>query len=437
MKLLYVVHQFFPECYSGTEQYCLAAAREGRRRGDEVVVLSLDPDFNRPRVPLLVHDKPYDDFRVLRLRHWWAIQPNETRRDYENPLVAARFAQILRELAPDAVHFFHLRRLGADLIEAARDVGVRSVVHLMDYWYVCPRFTLLRRDGTLCEGPPDGGLGCVPCYSPELEHLVATPETRQLAASFAQSKMRRTLQGHPPGRLVALLQRKDTLMRQLARADAVIAPSRFLAAMFERNGFPRDRIRVVPYGLEPGRVTRADVARPRSPLRVGFCGVLSPWKGPHLAVEAARQVPGPLTLTLHGRTDENEFADYIRGVMAKAQDDPRITFAGEYGADRLSAVLAELDLLVVPSTWYENTPFVILEALEAGLPVAAADLGGMAEIIDEGRNGFLFKSDDPSSLAAILRRCLEEPNLLTGLKPEPPGSIATNYDRFREAYSTP
>ena len=433
MKLLYVVHQFFPECFSGTEQYCLAAAREARRQGDEVTVLSLTPDFGHEREPLHVYEQPYEGLRVIRLRPWGGFHPNDVRRDYENPIIAARFRRLLRQLAPQAVHFFHLRHLGADLIDEARDAGARTVVHLMDYWYLCPRFTLLRADGTLCQGPPDGGIGCIPCHYPQLAPWTE-PVVREVALAAAQVVQTRSIYNSGAARVTALLQRKEVMLRRLARADVVIAPSRFLAGLFEANGFPAQRITVVPYGLEPGRVVRAAVRRPRSPLRLGFCGVFSPWKAPHLAVDAVRAVPGALRLSVHGRYEEPMFAAYIAAMRDRAAGDPRISFPGPYDQSGLSQVMADLDLLIVPSTWYENTPFVILEALEAGVPVLAANLGGMAELVDEGRNGFTFAAGSAEALAAVLRRCLADPQLLARLEPRPAGTIADNYARFRAAY---
>jgi glycosyltransferase involved in cell wall biosynthesis len=434
MKLLYVIHQFFPECYSGTEQYCLAAAREARRRGDEVVVLSLVPDFGCEKPPLYLYDQPYDGLRVRRLRHWAHLQPSEHLRDYENPLVAALFRRVLAEERPDAVHFFHLRNLGSDLLTVAHGARVRSVVHLMDFWFLCPRFVLLRSDGTLCDGPPEGGLGCLPCQYPELASAFTDADARDATRAFAAA-----MRGTPDttdraARVAAVLRRKDTLLARLALADVVIAPSRFLAEMFGKNGCDTSRIRVVGYGLEPGRVQRHEVARPRQPLRLGFAGMCSPWKSPHVAVEAVRRTDGPLRLSVHGPIDEPAFADYTRAVRARADGDARISFAGPYAAGDLSRVLADTDLLIVPSTWYENTPFVILEAFAAGVPVAASDLGGMSELIRPGHNGFLFRAGDAEALAAVLRRCLAEPELLARLAPEPPPTIAENYDAFLAAY---
>ncbi len=433
MKLLFVIHQYFPDCHSGTEQYCLAVSREARRRGDEVVVLSLEPDYNRRDPHLVVFDRPYDGFTVLRLRYWGGIQPNEVLRDYENPIAAAKFSEVLDSVQPEAIHFFHLRYLGSDFLDVACDRGIRTVVNLMDFWYVCPRFTLLRSDGELCEGPPDHGRGCVACAYPELESLLDDPslQTEQLAKTPDRVPSADT----PTDRFVALMQRKPVLLQRLARVDHVIAPSRFLADMFKKNGFEHDQVHVVPYGLEPNRVKRMPVVRPRSPLRVGFAGVFSPWKGAHVLVDAALRIEEQIELTLHGRTEEFMFQSYIDAqVLQPARDDDRIRFPGPFGHGELDQVMADMDVLVVPSLWYENTPFVVLEAFEAGVPVIASELGGISEIVEEGVNGYLFPPGDAAALAQVLRACILDPSRISSLKPELPGGVASNYDVFIDCY---
>ena len=423
MKLLYVIHQFFPFAQSGTEQYCLAAAREARRRGDEVVVLSMHDDWGVEEPPVLVFDVPYDGFRVRRLRHWLGLNPNEVLRDYRNPAVAAAFAQVLREERPDAVHFFHLRKLGGDLLAVAKRTGAPVVVSLTDFWYLCPRFTLLRADGSLCDGPPAGSHGCAFCAAPE---LLAEPVPPADAAVVGDAS--------PPSQLAALLRRKDWLLQQLALADSVLAPSQFLARMFVHNGLPPSRLCVLPYGLDQGRVARRPVPRPRTPLRVGFAGVFSPWKGAAVLIEAVRSLPGPLELSLWGNDQETMFLDNIAALKRSAGDDPRIRFAGAFGREQIDEVYASMDVLVVPSVWYENTPFVILEAFEAGVPVIASDLGGMSEVVQDGRNGFHFPAGDSAALAAILAACRDDPERLRSLRPAPPGTIRDNYEVFAACY---
>ncbi len=422
MRLCFVVHQFFPYAQSGTEQYCLAVAREARRRGDDVTILSLHWAHDREHPPISIEDEPYDGFRVLRLSHWQGINPNDILRDYDNRHLEGWFRQVLEDIQPDAVHFFHLRQLGANLIPAAKATKARVVVNLMDFWYLCPRFTLRKSDGSLCEGPPDGGNGCISCNHPGLQGV-------EPAAAPAQLKRD---QG---ARLRALLDRKDYLLQQLALADAVIAPSQFLASMFEKNGFHHPAMDVVPYGLEPERVEARVVQRPRKPFRLAFCGVLSPWKAPGLVVNAVRQIDADLQLRIWGNTEETMFADYIRSVQQAADGDARITFAGPYSGEHTSDVFAEMDALVVPSTWYENTPFVVLEAFAAGVPCIASDLGGLSEIVVDGQNGLLFPAGNAKALAEVIKRIVTEPGLYERLKPATPPDMTANFDHFAAIYA--
>ena len=421
MRLLYVIHQFFPDCHSGTEQYCLAMAREARRRGDHVTVLSLHWDYRRARPSIELFEQPYDGFRVLRLNHWIGVNPNTVLRDYQNKHLEGWFRTVLEDVRPQAVHFFHLRQLGSNLLPLARLHGCRTVVSLMDFWYLCPRFTLLKSDGSLCNGPPDAGVGCVACEHPDLMGLQA-PEGEA------------ALVDEPGAKLRALLDRLKTNLANLATADHVVAPSRFLAGMFARNGFPAEQMAVVPYGLEPDRIRPSPSVRPRQPLRVAFCGVLSPWKAPHLLVEAVHGSSLDVRLTIHGRTEEGTFQPYIDRMLAEAAGDERIHFPGAYDSSAAAEVFAAMDLLVVPSTWYENTPFVVLEAFAAGVPVLASDLGGLREIVVEGRNGALFRAGDAGSLRAKLTSIVGDAAWFDRNRPSPPSSISDTYAEFAKRY---
>jgi glycosyltransferase involved in cell wall biosynthesis len=97
-------------------------------------------------------------------------------------------------------------------------------------------------------------------------------------------------------------------------------------------------------------------------------------------------------------------------------------------------VLAKLDVLVVPSLWYENTPFSVLEALHTGVPVVASDLGGLAEIVVEGQSGFLFPAGDARTLAALLESIAADPERLSALSSPQPPSIDDNLTRLQTLY---
>jgi len=433
VKLVYVVHQWFPESYTGTEQYARAVALEAKRRGDEVTIVSLVPWFHEARPAVWLYEESYEGLRVFRIRYWQETARNQALRDYRNPLVAAAFRRVIWMVAPDVCHFFHVRNLGADLVHVVVDRWVRTVVHLTDFWYLCPRFTLLRSDGGLCAGPPDGGMGCIPCHRPDLLPLVG-PDLGAAVRSFATSVHCPGASGGPAEEVAALLQRPAYLRATLERADEIIAPSLFLRDMFEQNGVGKGRIGVIPYGLEPGIVRRPRPRRRSRRVRLGFIGNLSPWKAPHVAIDAVRAVRGDITLRLYGRRNDKSFGDYDEGLVSRAEDDPRIRFAGQFDHARIAEVLAKIDLLVVPSVWYENTPFVILEARQAGVPVIASRLGGLAEAVEEGRDGWLFEPGNAADLAARLQACVDAPETLAALDTRPPPGIAENYDRILECY---
>lgn len=424
MRLCYVIHQFLPWASSGTEQYCLATAREARRRGDDVTILSLHWDHERTEPPIRVHDEPYDGFRVLRLNHGRVVNPNDVLRDYENLHLEGWFARILAQIAPDAVHFFHLRQLGSNLIPIAKAGGARVVLSLTDFWFLCPRFTMLRSDGHLCAGPIDHGRACIPCHAPEL-------------AGVAPSTTPAESTNTPADRARALLDRPARQRANFRVADAVFAPSRFLADAFAANGLTHDGLLVQPYGLDPHRITPIPTERPRSPLRLAFCGVLSPWKAPRLVVESLRHVQAPVRLAIHGNLDEGMFADYIATLRTAAASDPRVELRGPYDAERAAQVFADMDVLVVPSLWYENTPFVVLEAFAAGVPVVASDLGGLTEVVRNGIDGRLFRAGDAEALGAVLQELAANPDSLRSLRPSSPNGIAVDYEAFARAYRHP
>lgn len=417
MRITLVVHQFPPRYFTGTEAYALAVGKELQRRGHDVDVFTLDPAFGLESGAWNESREVVDGVPVRRINFWMNVVPDWVTAEYRHPLMAAVFGAHLAERQTDVVHSFHLRHVGADLLDAARIHGARTVVSLTDFWFVCPRVILMRRDGQPCDGPPDGGRGCADCHVPD---NIGPPR------DAAEADARRA----------AIANRPEYLRSRLLAADAIVAPTRFLAAVFTRNGVPAERIATQGYGIDvTGLAAGAVAARtPGRPMTFGFFGTFSSHKAPHLLVAAMAKVRGDCRALLRGRV--TDFPDYSQPLVDAATRDARVQILPPFDRSTRAAAFGGIDVLVVPSMWHENAPFVVLEARACGLPVLASRFGGLQEVVQHEVDGELFAAGDVDDLARRLQRLVDEPQRLAryAAAVKAPRTIADAVTDFESTY---
>jgi glycosyltransferase involved in cell wall biosynthesis len=150
-------------------------------------------------------------------------------------------------------------------------------------------------------------------------------------------------------------------------------------------------------------------------LRLGYIGTLVEHKGVHLLIKAVRSLDSKEKVDLKIYGDPTHFPEYYQYLHKLVSGDKRIKFCGTFPNDRIGNIFSELDVLVVPSVWYENTPLVIYNAQAAGCPVIATDLEGMSEVIDNEVNGLLFEKDDIRGLSEAIFRLANDRSLLLKL----------------------
>jgi glycogen synthase len=196
------------------------------------------------------------------------------------------------------------------------------------------------------------------------------------------------------------------------RADAAITLTRRLAAVLEAHGTPRDHVHVIPSGVRPAEFAAgrrpdplAELARPR----VVFVGRLAPQKGVETLLEAAARLPR-IALGIVGDGPQREALERQATALGLAS---RVTFTGFRPHDDVPAVLAGADVLVVPSR-YEELGTVLLEGMQAGVPIVASDVGGIAEAI--GPAGLLVPPGRPDALARAIDDIAHDPALAERLR---------------------
>ncbi len=142
-----------------------------------------------------------------------------------------------------------------------------------------------------------------------------------------------------------------------------------------------------------------------SKINFGFMGRVIPTKGIKVLVDTFKRLPGE-KLSIYGNI----------GVQKRFLETKNIIFKGSYDNNNINKVLQDIDVLIVPSIWYENAPLVIQEAFLAGIPVITSDIGGMAELVQNNINGFTFKVGSSDELALIIQNISDAPMVLNNLQ---------------------
>jgi glycosyltransferase involved in cell wall biosynthesis len=346
---------------------------------------------------------------------------------FGNGRLSRAFAAVLEAERPDLVHIQHLMGLPVSIIDQIRKRGIPYVMTLHDYWYVCANAQLLTNyDNTLSAGPDPHWYNCARC-------------------ALARAGLNQ-IEWLAPAVAPVMARRNYLLHDVFVRANRIIAPADFVRQVYQRLGYLTEQAAVVPFGVElsPADLQAARTAgaqRPATGLRIGYVGGIAWQKGLHRLIAAVNQLPHEgITLSIYGNLAT--FPDYAMELRDLAKH-PGIHFAGAVSRQKLWPALGSLDVLVVPSLWYEGSPAIIREAFAAGVPVIASRIGGLPEMVRDGVDGLLFPPGDAAKLHNVLRVLLDDPARLTRMRANVPATLtfSEHVERitavYQEALLTP
>ena len=401
MKILYLVHRFCPEYFTGAERVILNLATMMQICGHRVKVFTYSfhpPSFyDRSLGSIAIKEFVHEGVPVLAFRY--RNTPDDIDFGFESPALSEVAADLIRREGPDVVHAGHTMRVG-ELLKSAQQLGIPCVVTLNDFFMMCPKQTLVRSDGSLCGGP-ESGRACGE-YCSELP-VEAIPKRLAAARDF------------------------------LTKAKTVAAPSCFLAAIHQRE-FGPITIKPVRNGL-PLDTLECNMRRYERGDSVVFCyaGPLDSHQGVHILIEAFMSVrSASASLRIHGTKDAPE--SYACMLKERARPDKRIEFRGEYASLQLGRVLESVDVMVIPSLWHESHPLVLGEALASNVPVIVSDVGGMTETVEDNVNGFVFAMGDTAHLTEVLQKVVDAPEVLNPLKGNINQMVVTTVEQEAYAY---
>ncbi|MCB9780174.1 MAG: glycosyltransferase [Alphaproteobacteria bacterium] len=393
LRIALLLHGLPPEQLGGTGLYVAALARALAAAGHEVAVLAPRPGAARVAV-------------VAAGPGQWAIElPTPTRIEaaWDHPGAAAALCDWLHRWRADVVHAHHLAHGGLGFPRAARDASARVVLTLHDYALPCARGQLVDAALRPCPGPEPGR--CATCLAPQLR---LSPLTAPLGAALerwpalrarARDGVAATVSSHAASDRdrARLADRLERVRRLLAEVDVLLSPSHDLAERFAAMGLRRPEVLSLPL-VQPISPAPPPGA---GPLRLLFASSVIPTKGPDRLLAAFARLPaGRATLTIAGPAPAFDGRPgWGEALRARVEATPGARWLGAVPPGEVPLLLADHDVLVLPSTWPENSPLVVREALAAGLRVVLPAVGGATEL--DPTAPAVGPDDDEALLAAL------------------------------------
>jgi glycosyltransferase involved in cell wall biosynthesis len=312
VKILLVLHQFFPQFTAGTEVLTLGVARELRERGHDIRIFSAHPSRDDMTEAQRFDRYTHEGFEVYRFHHAYVPMAGQISMidvGSDNHLAAHFFSNVLAGFQPQRVHYFHLNRLGTGLIVEADKAGVRQSMTPTDFWARCPTAQLRYPDGKMCNGPSRNAGNCVKHFAQD----PARPRglramARLLPTRVADALVRSTLNARPPNvpaiaDMWALGLRLEKTVARLNRLESIAAPNAFMRGKLVEHGVDQRLIHDISFGVHlapPSSAAPVQETLQAGPLRLGFIGTLAPHKGALVLVQAFRQLePGSASLCIY------------------------------------------------------------------------------------------------------------------------------------------
>jgi len=352
---------YYPNIIGGAEKSVQIIAENLNKPDITPIVVSISDKekidyINRVKVYYIHHSNIYWSYysktkRAI-LKIFWHLF------SLYNFIILNKIKRIIEKESPDIVHTNNLSEFSVGIWRVFKKKRIPVIHTLRDYSLLCPRATLFRR-GDICRK----------------KRLVC-----KLISAF-----RRFLSGY---------------------VDVVVGNSNFILKEHLNSGFFKNSKKYVIYNsLESEKINPE--RRIVNNLRFGFIGLLSYHKGIELLLRVFKENDMG-NLYIFGKGITGDYENYLKNKFMSN----KIKFNGFVKTEK---AFKTMDVLIVPSLWYDPLPRVIYEAYSYGVPVIGSDRGGIPEIIDTGKTGFVFDPYDEEQLREKICIFKKDPTIIKSM----------------------
>lgn len=288
------------------------------------------------------------------------------------------FSRLLDDTKPDIVWGFGIHRhLSPSIFMEAQKKNIPVIHRLSDYSIICPDSRLTKGDNTICSE--------LLCPTRGFHHAVINRCVRQ--SSNENPSKEPSIAASVVGAIELAIH--HNFKSYINNVDTFIAPSNFLRHTMIKAGIPQEKIVHIPIFIDVTKYT----PKFDSEDYLLYFGRLSREKGLPLLLEVMSELK-EIKLLIVGEGPQREYLEKIK----EERNLDNVLFLGKLYGEELHRVVRNSRAVIVPSTWFENSPNVILESYAMGKPVIAADIGGIPELVEEGETGYLYKFNNKEEL---------------------------------------
>jgi len=437
MKILQVVHSFIPYTMAGTEVYSYRLSKELSKQHQVFVFFRVN--LAKEKEYALIYNK-LDELETYAINHTFRFC-NSFKATYSDEAINKKFGELLDKIKPDIVHIHHLLFLSHGIVREIKKRNIPIVYTLHDYWLICYRGQLVKDDLTVCT--VNSISQCREC----LKYLLVIKNyamflyrlLRRNAPPFLLGLLKKFYLGISTAQSLKEIEKlKNSREELFSKIDLFIAPSNFIKNEFIKHGLVGDKIIYSAYGFDSNGLFSLGKSE-SSILRFGYLGTLLPMKGVDILISAFKGIDNKNTkLLIYGKLFCYSNFEYYPGFLKKSiGNDSRIELKGGYDNKDVGKILSNIDVLIVPSIWLENSPLVIQESFLAKTPVIASRIGGIPELVSDGINGLLFNPGDSGDLKEKMQYIIDSPGVLKKFRENMPKvkAIADNAKETQETYS--
>ena len=364
MKIL-MVNKFF-YIKGGSETYYFSLKKLLEHHGHTVIDFSMKDEKN--------FESPYSKFFVENVDYNKKQSIFDKIKEAEKIIYSfeakKKIEELIKETKPDIVHLHIFQhQLSLSILDVLKKYNIPIVYTAHDLKMICPNYKMLTH-GKICEE----------CKG---QKYINCLKNKCLKDSMVKSA-------------VAMMEAYINKWRKAYdKIDYIITPSEFYRKKFIEFGIDENKISHIPNFLSTEQVDY-DVI-PNQDYFLYF-GRLSEEKGIMTLIKAMEGIKSTLKVVGTGPL-QDEIKQFV-----KDKNYNNIEILGFKSGKELNTIVANAKAVVLPSEWYENGPYSAIESLKSSRPIIGSDLGGIPELIEENKNGFIFKHGNVEELNECIKK---------------------------------